>query len=149
MMLELMICTCQTSRFSYLLALTVLYNVIESLYHAFFFIGLLAHIFAFISYLPFIISLARMAWRDSENRRLIFYRASIRLWMLALAIDVWVLINLEADIDEQCEIVGFMPNGSQLAKAFGVTKIAKQTLLQLCRYRTWMATMVNMSQYHI
>ena len=112
MMLELMICTCQTSRFSYLLALTVLYNVIESLYHAFFFIGLLAHVFAFISYLPFIISLARMAWRDSENRRLIFYRACIRLWMLALAIDVWVLINLEADIDEQCEIIGFMPNGN-------------------------------------
>ena len=100
MILELMICTCQTSRFTYLLALTVLYNVFESLYQALFFFGLVAHIFAFISYLPFVISLARMAWRDSENRRLIFYRTSLRLWMLALAIDLWVLVNLEGDIDE-------------------------------------------------
>ena len=100
MILELMICTCQTSRFTYLLALTVLYNVIESLYSALFFLGLVAHLFCFISYLPFIISLARMAWRDSENRRLIFYRTTLRLWMLALAIDIWVLINLEGDIDE-------------------------------------------------
>ena len=112
MMLELMICTCQTSRFSYLLALTVLYHVIESLYSALFFLGLVAHLFVFISYLPFIVSLMRMAWRDTENRRLIFYRNSVRLWMLAFAIDIWVLINLDADIDEQCEIIGFMPNGN-------------------------------------
>ena len=149
MILELMVCSCNTSRFTYFVALTVLYNVIESLYTAYFFIGLTAYIFALISYLPFIVSLVRMAWRDTENRRLIFYRTGIRLWMVALAIDVWVIFNLESDVDEQCEIVGFMPNGEKLAQAFGVTRIAKETLIQLCRYRTTLATLLNMSQYHI
>ena len=111
MIVELAICTCQTSRFTYLLALTVLYNVIETMYSAYFFIGLTAYAFVLLSYFPFIVSLARMAWRDTENRRLIFYRTCIRLWMAALAIDVWIVFNLAADIDEQCEIVGFMPDG--------------------------------------
>ena len=149
MVFELIFCTCQTSRITYFLALTVLYNVIETLYSAYYYIGMTAYIFVLISYLPFIISLLRMACRDTENRRLIFYRTSLRLWMAALAIDIWVLISLNADIDEQCEIVGYMPNADILTQAFGGTQITNQTLIQLCKYRAWMATMVNMSQYHI
>ena len=100
MLVELMVCTCQTSRFTYFLALTVLYNVLETLYSAYFFIGLTAYIFALLSYLPFIVSLARMAWKDTENRRLIFFRTSIRLWLAVIAIDCWVVFNLAADVDE-------------------------------------------------
>lgn len=93
-----------------MLALTVLYSVFETLYTAYFFIGMTAYLFALLSYLPYIVSLARMLWRDTENRRLIFYRNCIRLWLAALAIDLWVIFNLKVDVDEQCETVGFLPD---------------------------------------
>jgi len=98
MILEICICIGSMSRFTYFLALNVLYNVVETLYRAYFTIGLLAYVFALISYLPFIVSLLRMAWHDSETRRLVFYRSVIRIWMLALAIDAWVVLNTMTNV---------------------------------------------------
>jgi len=115
MLVELLMCTCQTSRFTYFLAFNVLYNVVETLYTAYYAIGFLAYIVALISYLPFIVSLTRMTWHDSETRRLIFYRNCFRLWMLTLAIDIWVIANLEAQINELCELTQFLPDERKMA----------------------------------
>ena len=62
MFLELLIFTCRSSRFTYCLALNVLYSVLETHYVAFYGWGMLAYTFALLGYLPFVLSLARMAW---------------------------------------------------------------------------------------
>ncbi len=74
MIIELILCSCQASRFTYLIGLNMLYSLLETLYTAYYSIGLLAYIFALITYLPLALSFVRMAWHDSETRRLIFYR---------------------------------------------------------------------------
>ena len=118
MILEICICICSISRFTYFLALYVLYSIVETLYMSYFTIGLLAYIFALISYLPFIVSLLRMAWRDSETRRLVFYRSVIRIWMIALAVDAWVVLSTLTSVEELCEITDFMPDEDLIRERF-------------------------------
>jgi len=133
MILEMCICICSISRFTYFLALNVLYCVVETLYQAYFTLGLLAYIFALISYLPFIVSLLRMVWRDSETRRLVFYRSVIRIWMIALAIDSWVVLNTMTSVDELCVITDFMPNEDLIRERFMLKgRIQKDVMVTLC-----------------
>lgn len=137
MMVELMICTCQTSRFTYFLALNVLYNIVETLYTAYYAIGFTAYMFALISYLPFIASFVRMAWRDTETRRLIFYRNCINLWLMTAMIDLWIVCNLFTQIDELCEIAKFSHRltFTQLADFFDVKSVSRNSVIQLCTTR--------------
>ena len=132
-----MICTCQTSRFTYFLALNVLYNIVETLYTAYYAIGFTAYMFALISYLPFIASFVRMAWRDTETRRLIFYRNCINLWLMTAMIDLWIVCNLFTQIDELCEIAKFSHRltFTQLADFFDVKSVSRNSVIQLCTTR--------------
>ena len=95
MIVELAICLCQTSRLTYVLIFNALITILETLYTAYFAIGILAYFVAFLSHLPFIVSLVRMLYRDTENRRRIFYRNCYKLWLFALAVDLFVFFNLE------------------------------------------------------
>ena len=98
--------------------------MVETLYTAYYAIGFLAYIVALISYLPFIVSLTRMMWYDSESRRLIFYRNCFRLWMMTLAIDAWIFFNLQVEIDELCEMTNFLPDERKMAKQFKVARFS-------------------------
>ena len=135
LVVELMVCMCQTSRFTYLLALNVLYNVTETLYTAYYAIGLLAYVFALLSYLPYIVSLLRMIWRDTETTRLIFSRNCIRLWMFVVAIDAWITFNVAMDVNDLCEVLQLLPDEQKLAHEFKVDRLHPDTVLQLCQYR--------------
>ena len=149
MLIELVICTCQTSRITYLLALNVLWNVLETLYTAYYAIGLLAYTLALISYLPFIVSFLRMICRDTETRRMIFYRACWRLWLLTLFIDLWTFVNIEANVDELCELTGFMPDEQVIAKHFGVHSIHMDSLIVMCHVRVHLHRCANLTAYHV
>lgn len=45
-----------------------------------------------------------MIWRDSETRRLIFYRSCFRMWIFVIIIDLWVLVSLEPEIYTHCHL---------------------------------------------
>lgn len=119
MLLELLICTCNTSYATYFIALNTLWEILETLYTAYYAIGLLAYIVALISYLPFIVSLVRMACRDTETRRLIFYRNCWRMWVFCFLIDLWTIVTIQGSIDDWCEISGFKPDQQAVAKYHG------------------------------
>ena len=125
MIAELLICTCETSRFTYFLALNVLYNIIETLYTAYYAIGFTTYLFALISYLPFITGIVRMAWRDTETRRLIFYRACRRTWLFAAGVDMWVATYILAEVDHFCEMSKFIDDSTNenLSTFLGVHKV--------------------------
>jgi len=101
-----------------------LITILETLYTAYFAIGILAYLMALLSHLPFIMSLMRMLYRDSENRRRVFYRNCYKLWLFALAIDLFVFFNLEPSVDETCEITGHLPDEKQVAQHFNVSQIS-------------------------
>mmetsp|Transcript_2387 Transcript_2387/g.3032 ORF Transcript_2387/g.3032 Transcript_2387/m.3032 type:complete len:269 (+) Transcript_2387:111-917(+) len=149
MLIELIICTCQTSRITYFLALNVLWSILETLYTSYYAIGLLAYSLALISYLPFIVSLVRMACRDTETRRMIFYRACWRLWLFTLFIDLWTFVTIEANVDELCEHTGFMPDQRIIATHFGVHSIHIDTMIILCHVRLHLHRFSNLTVYHM
>lgn len=74
MIIELILCSCKASTFTYLLGLNILYSLFETLYTAYYAFGLLAYVFALVTYLPFGLSFVRVAWHDSEARRYLFYK---------------------------------------------------------------------------
>ena len=148
MVLELLICVCQTSRLTYFLSFSCLVSVLETLYTAYYAIGLLAYSVALISHLPFIVSLLRMLYRDTEARRLIFYRTCCRLWVFTFAIDMWVFLNVAANVDEQCELTGFFPDEQILAQHFNVSSIDLESLLFLCRLRVQVHFAFCLMCYH-
>lgn len=135
MIIELIVFTgCKTSHFIYFVAINMLWSpVFETMYTAYYAIGLLAYVVALISYLPFIVSLLRMAYRDTETRRLIFYRNCWRLWVWTLGIDLWTFLSIEASLDEQlCVTTKFMPDEQGIAERYGLRGIDKQTLVNIC-----------------
>ena len=99
---EFLLCMCNSGRLTYFFALNGLYQIIQTLYTAYYAIGLFTYLVALISYLPYTLSFLRLAWRDSETRRLIFYRNCLRIWMLSIAIDAWVILNLIPDVANMC-----------------------------------------------
>ena len=115
MVLHIIVFFCETQRTTCFLALNVLYNVVETLYMSYYAIGFSIYIFTLISYLPFLLSFLRMLKRDTETRRLIFYRSNVQLWFMIAAIDLWNLLNIVPDIIELCEISNFMPDISNIA----------------------------------
>ena len=63
---------------------------------------MLAYIFAMIAHAPFLMSFVRMYWHDTEKRRKIFYEVSLRVWLLAALVDIWVVLNLLPETHELC-----------------------------------------------
>ena len=100
---------------TYFLALNVLYNVVETLYTAYYAIGLFIYVFTLVSYIPFLMSFMRMLKRDNETRRLIFYRSSRRLWLVMAGIDLWILSNVIPDVVEMCDMTRYLPNSAKIA----------------------------------
>lgn len=68
-------------------------------------IGIFAFTITLLIYLPFLVSMLRMAWRDTETRRMIFYKNCIRLYSIVLLIDIWVMFVLTPDFYIQCSLI--------------------------------------------
>ena len=149
MLVELLICTYQSSYVTYFLALNMLWSIMETLYTAYYAIGLLAYVVALLSYLPFIVSLIRMACRDTETRRLIFYRNCWRLWVFCLCIDLWTFATIEGSVDEMCEFTGFMPDEKAIATHFGIDGIIPESMLKLCLARVHIHRFNNLYHWHL
>lgn len=136
MMVELFALFGSMTRLLYFFALAATYNIAEALYHAYFGLGMLAYLVALLGYLPFLISLFRMTWRDTEARRLIFYHNCLKLYGLVAAIDLWVCLSTSTKTTEYCMLTDFMPNESIILEHFNLSgRIPKDTLLLLCNYR--------------
>ena len=113
----------------------MLYNVLETMYMAYYAIGFWIYLFTLISYLPFIVSFIRMLMRDSETSRLIFYRNSKRLWYFIAAVDFWNFVNLVPDIIELCELNKLLPDNDKISEQFDIGYIDSKTMVGLCNYR--------------
>jgi len=74
LLVEFLLFSCQASRLTHFFALTGLYQILQTVYVVWIYLGCFASTFSLIGYLPFLLSFVRMWWRDSEARRLIFYR---------------------------------------------------------------------------
>ena len=120
LLIEFLLCTCQSGRLTYFFALNGLYRTLNTLYNAYYALGFFAFVFALISYLPFTHSFIRMAWRDSETRRLIFYRNCIRMWFFTMGIDVWIFFNLVPDVANVCEAGGGMIQEEKIQDFFKI-----------------------------
>ena len=92
---------------TYSFALYGIYQVLHTLYNAYFALGFFTYVVALISYLPYMQSFIRMVWHDSETRRMIFYRNVLRFWMLTLAIDGWVFFNIVPETREGCQATAY------------------------------------------
>ena len=149
MVLHIIVFFCETQRTTYFLALNVLYNILETLYMSYYAIGFSIYIFTLISYLPFILSLLRMLKRDTETRRLIFYRSNVQLWFMIAAIDLWNLLDIVPDIIELCEISHFMPDISKIASQFRPELLESRSLIGFCLYRLQLHNLVNTVWYHL
>ena len=134
--MELLLRTCRTSRLTYFVSINVCYNILETLYQAYYTIGLLAYIFALVSYLPFVMSYGRMIWRDSESRRFIFYRVCMKIWLMGLAFDCWVFMFTMADVEEVCDYAHFMPDHDEIKKEFQFRGyLSREVMQNLCYNR--------------
>ena len=143
LLIEFLLCTCQTGRLTYFFALNGLYQVLQTLYNAYYALGFFAYVFALISYLPFTHSFLRMVWRDSETRRLIFYRNCIRMWMFTVAIDVWVFFNLVPDVANMCASNEVDVEQTKIARYFKLDYVPNELILTMCIYR-FQFTRLNM-----
>jgi len=78
-----------------------------------------------------------MAWRDTETRRLVFYRSCIRLWLFTAMIDIWIVSNVVTQIDELCEIAKFSNRltFTETANFFDVKSVTRNSVIQLCTTR--------------
>ena len=135
---------CKTSRLTYLLALNVLFSVLETLYTAYYAIGFLAYFVALISHLPFIVSFLRMICRDTERRRHIFYRNCCKLWLISILVDLYVFFHLEPEVNESCETVHYLPDNEFMASAFNKTSVSDRTLILACSYAIFLDRTMNM-----
>lgn len=107
----------------------------HTLYDAYFALGLFTYVVALISYLPFVSSFVRMGWRDSETRRLIFYRNCVRFWMLSIAIDVWVFFNIVPDVHDLCGAMEWEGDQTEAASYFKLSQIPSELTMQMCVIR--------------
>lgn len=136
MVAELIACFGSLTRLLYFFAITATYNIAETLYQAYFTLGLLAYLLALLGYLPFLVSLLRMTWRDTESRRLIFYRSCLRMYWMVAAIDTWLIFNTLPETSEYCELTDFMPDEQMILDHYNIKgRISREILLILCQYR--------------
>ena len=130
-----MLCMCNSGRLTYFFALNGIYQIIQTLYTAYYAIGLFTYLIALISYLPYTLSFIRLAWRDSETRRLIFYRNCLRIWMFAIAIDAWVILNLIPDVANMCGPTHLKEDESRIKSYLKVESLPNDLALTVCIYQ--------------
>lgn len=58
-----------------------------------------------MGHLPFLVSLLRMWWKDSESTRLVFYKTSLKTCALVVLIDIWCVFNLTPNTRALCEAI--------------------------------------------
>ncbi len=126
------------------MALNALFSVLETLYTAYYAIGLLAYLVALISHMPFILSFVRILWRDTENRRHIFYHNCYRLWLISFLIDFYVFFHLEPNVNESCETVHYLPDNEYIAQQYNLTRVNKRTLILACSYGVFLDRTISM-----
>ena len=77
-----------------------------------------------------------MVWRDSDTRRLIFYRNVLRFWMLTMAIDCWVFFNIVPETREPCEATTYEDsNHSEIEEHFKLDSMPPELMMQMCVIR--------------
>lgn len=132
---EFLLCMCNSGRLTYFFALNGLYQILQTLYTAYYAIGLFTYLIALISYLPYTLSFLRLAWRDSETRRLIFYRNCLRIWILAMAIDAWVILNLIPDVANMCGPTQLKDDEVKIKDYLNVDNLPNDLSLTVCIYQ--------------
>lgn len=99
-----------TTRALYLCLLSVLYQLIETLYLAYTTLNMLAFWVVILGYTPFIVSLLRMWWHDTERRRLILYHSFYLTCTLSFFIDAWMHNFTFVFSEDMCHYTDCMPN---------------------------------------
>lgn len=105
LIIELILNLFRTSRVTYFFALSGLYNICSTLYFSYHVLGFTTFNIVLIAHLPFISSFVRMYMRDTERNRLTFFRNCCKMWVLTLAIDVWVTCSTTPVVTDLCHFV--------------------------------------------
>ena len=102
LIMEIMLTMCRTTRSYYIFFLGGLFNITQAIYAAFFVLNWVAFLVVLLIYIPYVVSLCRMVKRDSETARMLFYSQCLRMWILALAIDIWIHRATVPVVDNLC-----------------------------------------------
>jgi hypothetical protein len=84
------------------------YHVAGVLYMAWLTLNWAAFLIGAAIHGPFLVNLSRMVYADSETRRRAFYETVLRLWLLYLLTDVWVISSINPDVIAYCEALAIM-----------------------------------------
>lgn len=147
--IEVFACLCSMSRLFHFFALNATISIAETIYRAYFTLGLLTYAVALLGYVPFLVSLARMTWYDSESRRLIFYRSCLKLYVLIVGLDMWAALSTTTNTTEFCELSDYMPEEPIIISMFQVNRHrARLIMVIMCQYRLQMHRLFNMLGDH-
>lgn len=124
----------------YVVSCSCLYHAARTLYEAYYAVGAMAFVFALIGYVPFVVSLARMAWRDTETRRMIFYKNCMRLWGLIIYVDLWVTFAIDPESYSMCLFITRPRDTEIINQYLGLDELPNFLFHFLCKQRlklTW------------
>lgn len=142
------------SRCVYLCMLSVLYQVVETLHLAYTTFNMLAFWIVLIGYTPFMVSLLRVGWRDSQKRRLILFRTFYKTCFLSFFVDAWMHCFTEVFSEELCRFTDYKPKQDivvALIRKYGIqVDVGMGALfMSLCDYRLNMNRMVFTMTSHL
>ena len=86
------------------------YHIGSMLYIAWLTLNWAAFAISVVFHGPFLVSYARMIYTDTETRRRAFYDAVLRLWIIYLFIDIWVVSTISPEVAAYCEALSVMEN---------------------------------------
>ena len=84
------------------------YHIGSMLYIAWLTLNWAAFIISLIFHGPFLVNFARMIYTDTETRRRAFYDAVLRLWVVYLITDLWVITTISPEVAAYCEALAVM-----------------------------------------
>ena len=80
---------------------------------------------------PFLVNFSRMVYADSETRRRAFYETVLRLWLLYLLTDFWVITSISPDVVAYCEALAIMEDTIGLSNFKGGGLLSTSPLSQM------------------
>jgi len=100
----------RTNTLTVILSAIGTYHIGSMLYIAWLTLNWAAFIISVVFHGPFLVNYARMLYNDTEVRRRAFYDTVLRLWIIYLIADLWVITSISPEVAAYCEALSVMEN---------------------------------------
>jgi hypothetical protein len=107
---EIMMAFLRTNVLTIILSFLGSYHIGSMMYIAWLTLNWAAFMISVVFHGPFLVNCARMIYTDSETRRRAFYESVLRLWIIYLFIDLWVVLTISPEVALYCEALSVMEN---------------------------------------